>query len=358
MAEVRSIERWPAADRPWADAGESIGIILSEPLFIERGNIAFHERTPPYELTRFRARIFWMGRDPLAMGRTYRLKLVTQEVECEVDDIERLIDATTLQVAKEAGTQVLRHQVAELSLRTKRPVCFDTFSEVPETGRFVIVDGYDVAGGGIILDDKYPRRTAQTLHKSENLYWNRGRLTGKERAERNGHAGRVVWLTGLSGAGKSTIATEAERRLFDLGRQAYVLDGDNLRHGLGSDLGFSPEERSEHVRRVGEVAKLFADAGLIVIVALISPYRTDRELVRAMVPPGQFVEVYVNTPIEMCEQRDLKGLYARARSGEIPAFTGISAPYEPPSEPELELRTDLQTVAECVVTMLEYLARG
>ena len=292
------------------------------------------------------------------MGRTYRLKLVTQEVECEVDDIERLIDATTLQVAKEAGTQVLRHQVAELSLRTKRPVCFDTFSEVPETGRFVIVDGYDVAGGGIILDDKYPRRTAQTLHKSENLYWNRGRLTGKERAERNGHAGRVVWLTGLSGAGKSTIATEAERRLFDLGRQAYVLDGDNLRHGLGSDLGFSPQERSEHVRRVGEVAKLFADAGLIVIVALISPYRTDRELVRAMVPPGQFVEVYVNTPIEVCEQRDLKGLYARARSGEIPAFTGISAPYEPPSEPELELRTDLQTVAECVVTMLEYLSRG
>jgi adenylyl-sulfate kinase len=165
----------------------------------------------------------------------------------------------------------------------------------------------------------------------------------------------VIWLTGLSSAGKSTIATELERELFNQGRHAYVLDGDNIRHGLGANLGFSPKDRAENIRRVGEVAKLMADAGFICITAFISPYREDRDLARRLVPPDRFAEVFVNAPLEICEQRDPKGLYAKARAKEIKEFTGISAPYETPLNPEIELHTDQLTAAECVAKILEYL---
>jgi bifunctional enzyme CysN/CysC len=219
----------------------------------------------------------------------------------------------------------------------------------------VIVDGFDVAGGGIIAADNYPRRTHDSHNKSEHIYWSHGQVTARQRELRNGHLGCVLWLTGLSGAGKSTIATELERELFNLGRHVYVLDGDNIRHGLGSDLGFSPKDRTENIRRVGEVAKLFADAGVICITAFISPYRADRDLVRKIIPGDRFIEVFVNAPLEVCEQRDPKGLYAKARAKEIKEFTGISAPYEAPSEPELELRTDQLSVSESVARILEYL---
>ncbi|HET7624890.1 MAG TPA: adenylyl-sulfate kinase [Verrucomicrobiae bacterium] len=192
-------------------------------------------------------------------------------------------------------------------------------------------------------------------HKSENISWTSGKVTAEQRAVQNGHSGCVVWLTGLSGAGKSTIATELERELFARGKHAYVLDGDNIRHGLCSDLAFSPEERKENIRRVGEVAKLFADAGFVCITAFISPYRSDRELAREIAPDGKFVEVYINTPLEICERRDPKGLYAKARSGAIRDFTGISAPYEPPIHPELELRTGELSVAECVAAIIRRL---
>jgi adenylyl-sulfate kinase len=192
-------------------------------------------------------------------------------------------------------------------------------------------------------------------HKSENIHWTPGKVTAEHRARQNGHAGSVVWLTGLSAAGKSTIATELERELFSRGKHAYVLDGDNMRHGLCSDLGFAPEDRKENIRRIGEVANLFADAGFVCITAFISPYRSDRELARHLAPEGRFIEVYLNTPLEVCEQRDPKGLYAKARAGEIKDFTGISAPYEPPSNPELELHTGQLSVAECVSAILKRL---
>jgi adenylyl-sulfate kinase len=181
-------------------------------------------------------------------------------------------------------------------------------------------------------------------------------IPGKD--HRSGPAGCVVWLTGLSASGKSTIATELERVLLSQGKPAYVLDGDKTRLGLCSDLGFSPEDRKENIRRMGEVARLFGDAGIICISAFISPYRADRDRARRIVPPGKFIEVYVNAPLEVCEQRDPKGLYARARSGELKEFTGISAPYEPPLNPELELRTDKLSVAECVAAILERLTKA
>lgn len=354
---VKSIERWNAPSRDMATAGESVGLTLTEQIFVERGAVASLETSPPYELTRFKARVFWLGRMPFLKGRLYRLKLATQEVDCEIESIDRVIDASTLETIsrKEKDVLIGRHEVAELTLRTKRPLAFDVHSEIRATGRFVIVDGFDVCGGGIIAEDNYPKRTSDGLHRSGHIYWSQGKVTAEQRARRQGHPGRIVWLTGLSGAGKSTVATELERELFNLGKQAYVLDGDNIRHGLCSDLAFSPQDRQENIRRVGEVAKLFADAGLICITAFISPYRSDRALVRNMVQPGQFIEVHVNAPIEVCEKRDPKGLYQKARANEIKEFTGISAPYEPPDRAEIILNTDQLSVTECVNRVLEHL---
>ena len=194
-------------------------------------------------------------------------------------------------------------------------------------------------------------------HKSENITWTRGKVTNEDRARQNKHSGCVVWLTGLSAAGKSTIATELERVLFSQGKHAFVLDGDNMRHGLCSDLAFSPEDRKENIRRIGEVAKLFAEAGFVCITAFISPYRSDRDLARRIAQEGKFVEVYLNVPVEVCAQRDPKGLYKKARAGQIQNFTGISAPYEPPLNPELELRTDQMSVAECVAAIQKRLGQ-
>ena len=194
-------------------------------------------------------------------------------------------------------------------------------------------------------------------NKSTNITWHETGLTKEDRAERNGHRGVVIWLTGLSGSGKSTIAVETQAQLFEMGCQTFILDGDNIRHGLNKDLGFSPEDREENIRRIGEVAKLFADAGMIVLTSFISPYRKDRDRARALLNPGDFIEIYVNAPIEVCEDRDPKGLYKKARTGEIPEFTGISAPYEPPVRPELEIRTDSLSVNESAKRIIDYLKK-
>ncbi len=354
---VKSIERWSAPASDSAGAGESIGITLTEQIFVERGAIAAHEDSLPYELTRFRARVFWLGRLPFSMVRTYKLRLATQEAEVTIGSLDRVLDASSLEViVRPAGSESVRcNEVAELTLRAKHPIAFDAITEIVPTGRFVIVDGFDVAGGGVIVADNYPRRTSDSLHKSRDIYWSRGKVTASQRTVHNAHAGCVIWMTGLSGSGKSTISCELERELFNLGKHAFVLDGDNLRHGLNSDLGFSHKDRKENIRRIGEVAKLFADAGVICITALISPYRADRDLVRAMLPPGRFIEIFVSSPVEVCEQRDTKGLYAKARAGQIKSFTGVSAPYEPPLQPEIELRTDRLSVAESVAMILEHL---
>ena len=190
--------------------------------------------------------------------------------------------------------------------------------------------------------------------KATNIVWHPGAVTRADREQLNGHRGCTVWLTGLSGSGKSTIAVELEKRLWDRGVRAYILDGDNVRHGLNKNLGFSPADRTENIRRIGEVAKLFTEAGMVAITAFISPYREDRDQVRALMP-DDFVEVLVECPLEVCEQRDVKGLYQKARAGQIKEFTGISAPYEPPLKPEVELRTDKTPLADCITTILERL---
>jgi adenylylsulfate kinase len=193
--------------------------------------------------------------------------------------------------------------------------------------------------------------------KSTNIVWHPGQVTRDDRQRITGHRGCTVWFTGLSGSGKSTIAVAVEKALWDRGVRSYILDGDNIRHGLNSDLGFSPEDRTENIRRIGEVAKLFTDAGVINLTAFISPYRSDRDRVRSIMGDGDFVEVHVDCPVEECEKRDVKGLYAKARAGKIPEFTGISAPYEAPEKPELVLETAKLTEAESVAKVIAYLEK-
>jgi adenylylsulfate kinase len=192
--------------------------------------------------------------------------------------------------------------------------------------------------------------------KATNIVWHPGAVTRDDREKLNGHKGATVWLTGLSGSGKSTIAVDLEKGLWSRGVRAYILDGDNIRHGLNKNLGFSPEDRTENIRRIGEVAKLFTEAGMVALTAFISPYRADRDQVRALMQPGDFVEVFVDCPLEECERRDVKGLYQKARAGQIKEFTGISAPYEAPLKPELTVKSGAQTVEQSVKQILDYLA--
>ena len=367
-ATVASIEHWPARNGhengapESARAGESVGITLTEQIFVERGHVASHTVDAPIESNRVKASVFWLGRKEMTLGGSYKLKLATQELECQVASIERVIDASTLAApASRSGAgesaaikTVSRNDVAALPLQMRKPLVLDNHDRVAPLGRFVLVDGHEVSGGGIVFGGVYTDRQAVV---SQNLTWNDGTIKPADRARRNGHKGAVVWLTGLSGAGKSTIANALERELFGRQYHSYVLDGDNIRYGLNSNLGFSPEDRLENIRRVAEVARLMADGGFVTVTAFISPYRADRRRAREVALEGgcEFIEVYVSTPLEVCEQRDPKSLYKKARAGQIKQFTGIDAPYEAPDDPEIVVQTERQSVAESVSAILEQL---
>jgi bifunctional enzyme CysN/CysC len=354
-AAVKSIENWNGPVREQAGAGESVAITLTEQIFVERGHVASHEAATPIETNRIKANLFWMGRRNLEVGPRYRLKLTTQELDCEIVSVDRIIDASTLETVGDGSRKfVARNDVAEVTIQTRGPLVLDNHDRNAVLGRFVIMDDRHVAGGGIIFGGVY---TDRTQPKSGNIFWSEGDVTAEHRALRNGHKGAVLWLTGLSGSGKSTISNALERELFNQGMNAYVLDGDNIRHGLNSNLGFSPEDRVENIRRVAEVATLMADSGIIVITAFISPYRQDRRRAREIALEGgcDFIEVFVDAPLEICERRDPKNLYKKARAGEIKQFTGIDAPYEAPEDPEIAVRTDLLTVNESVTSIMETL---
>ncbi|MBV8329972.1 MAG: adenylyl-sulfate kinase [Verrucomicrobia bacterium] len=354
ISTVASIERWNAPVKDSATAGESVGIILSEPIFVERGHIGSHDSSLPIETRRFRARIFWMGDKPFSIGKRYTVKLMTQEIECQLASIDRVIDATSLETSAAPRLSVAKNEVAEVTIYARSTLVMDNHERIESGGRFVIVDERDVAGGGIIFGGTYIQRERI---QSTNLFWSEGGIDYRLRSERNGHRGMVVWLTGLSGSGKSTLARALETNLFNRHMQVYVLDGDNVRHGLNRNLGFSAEDRVENIRRVAEVAKLMADAGFIVITSLISPFRVDRSRARDVILSDdiEFIEVHVSAPLQICEKRDPKSLYKRARSGEIKDFTGIDAPYEEPENPEITIHTERESVKESVGRLLEFL---
>lgn len=353
-SRIQSIERWNSTNNNEAIAGDSIGITLTEQIFVERGYVASYQTETPIETNRFHADLFWIVRDPLRIGRLYDLRLGAQAVKCEVASIEQVMDSSTLEVMIDKREHLDRNEVGRLTIQTRRPLVMDNHDRIPRLGRFVIVDDRKICGGGKIFGGVY---TDRTVAKSKNIFWVEGKITAHDRAERSGHRGAVVWFTGLSGAGKSTIAQALERELFSRGMHTYVLDGDNIRHGLNSNLGFSPEDRVENIRRVSEVAKLMADSGIVAITAFISPYRMDRRRARETALEGnaEFIEVFVDAPLEVCEARDPKKLYRKARAGQIRDFTGIDAPYEAPEDPEIVVHTDQQTVEESIATILEQL---
>jgi bifunctional enzyme CysN/CysC len=351
-ARVASIESWNAAPATEAHAGQSVGITLEEQLFVERGAVASLERDPPIETNVFRGRLFWLGQRPLRVGQEYRLRLATRDVPATVQSIERLYDSDSMSESADAA-EVPRHGVADVILATRAILALDEARDLPRTGRFVLSDGVNILAGGTIDMEGYPdQRDALTI-KSSNLSTVRHRISSDHRARRNGHRGGVLWFTGLSGSGKSTLAMAVEQELFRRGYNVYVLDGDNVRQGLNANLGFSPDDRAENIRRIGEVAALFADAGLITITSFISPYRADRHRARSAAKDA-FHEIYISADLGTCEKRDPKGLYRKARRGEIAEFTGISAPYEAPEAAELIVNTDRLSVEESVARIVGY----
>jgi bifunctional enzyme CysN/CysC len=355
-AHIRSIEGW---NRPvpalQAQAGESVGVTLDEQIFIERGEIASLAESPPILTSVFRGRLIWLGHEPLRVGSEYRLKIATREVSVTAQRIEQIFDTEDLSTRE--ATEVGRHGVADVVLRGRAMLALDEATSIARTGRFVLTDGHNIVGGGLIDMKGYPDQRESVTVRASNLQRVDHGVTGAARIRRNGHKGGVLWFTGLSGAGKSTIAMQVESRLFHEGYGVYVLDGDNIRSGLNANLGFSPEDRAENIRRIGEVAALFADAGMIAITAFISPYRADRQRARAAAKDG-FHEIYVKADVATCERRDPKGLYKRARRGEIAEFTGISAPYEEPDAPELVVDTATHSIEESVCAVVDYIERN
>jgi bifunctional enzyme CysN/CysC len=341
-AIIKAIKVWPdQPEKNEAQTGESVGLTLSDRLFIERGHVLSHENAKPSQASAFKARLFWLDAAPLQMGQTYKLRSGTQEATVTVIVIDRIIDTQDLSAID--IDYVAAGMVAEVNLRAHDALALD------HAGRIVLFNNGVVVGGGVITE-----LMTATSHKSDNITATHHLVTADIRAVRAGYHGQVFWLTGLSGAGKSTLAMRVEKMLFERGYQTYVLDGDNVRHGLCTDLGFSDTDRRENIRRVGEVAALMADAGMVVISAFISPFANDRARAR-MAAKGRFHEIYIRADLRACEARDPKGLYAKARAGQIRDFTGIDSPYENPQTPELVIDTVAHDIDHCVTQILEYI---
>lgn len=352
-AAIESFEVWNAKDKKTkAIAGESVGIILNEEIFIERGHIASLSTDAPIETNVFRGKVFWIGNKPIIAGDRLKIKIGTAEHISEVQSIENKIDLSSLEAIDVDLLE--KNDIGEVIFRTKSTVALDPFEKNHRTGRFVLINEYETVGGGIVSMQGYADQRGLYDVTSKNIMAVSSRVDISARVANNGHKGGIIWLTGLSGAGKSTIAIEAEHQLFLKGYQVNVLDGDNIRFGLSADLGFSPEDRTENIRRIGEVAKLFAEAGILVITAFISPYKQDRDRIRA-IAGDIFHEVFIEADLEICENRDPKGLYVKARNGEISDFTGISAPYEKPRNPELVIDTGEQGIGESTTKLLSYI---
>ncbi|MGQ5700482.1 sulfate adenylyltransferase subunit CysN [Sandaracinobacteroides sp. A072] len=313
-----------------AVAGESITVELADDVDVSRGDVIAAADHPAEASDQFEATLIWMDDAPLFPGRPYWLKIGTRTVGASVTAIKHRVDVNSLQPqpAKSLGL----NDMAVVTLALDRPVAFDPYESCRPTGGFILIDRLTnaTAGAGTVR---------HALTRASTIQWQTLDISKATRAAMNGQKPMLLWFTGLSGAGKSTIANLVEKKLTAMGRRTYLLDGDNVRHGLNRDLGFTEADRVENIRRIAEVGKLMVDAGLIVLTAFISPFRAERRMARALMEADEFVEIFIDTPIEDAERRDVKGLYARARAGEIRNFTGIDSPYEPPEAPEIRIDT-------------------
>jgi len=317
-------------DLPEARAGQAVTLTLDREVDVSRGDVIADAARPAPEADQFAAHLLWMGDEPLLPNRGYWLKIGAKTVNARVTSIKHKIDVNTQ--ASLAAHRLELNEVGYCNIDLDHPIAFEAYTTNPTLGGFILIDRQSCATVACGMLDF-------ALHRATNVHWQHLDINKEVRAQSKGQHPRCVWFTGLSGAGKSTVANLLERRLSALGHHTYLLDGDNLRHGLNRDLGFTAEARVENVRRVAEVAHLMVDAGLIVLVCVISPFRSEREFARSLFAEGEFIEVFVDTPLEECERRDPKGLYRKARAGEISNFTGIDSPYEAPEAAEVHLLT-------------------
>jgi len=325
-----------------AAAGEAVTLVLDREIDLSRGDLLTRADEPLEMTDQFEATLVWLHQEAGFAGRSYELKLAHQWSGATLTGIKYRIDINTQ--AHEAAKTLSLNDIAVVSLALARPIAFTPYEENRTLGGFILVDrfSHDTVAAGLI---RHSLRRAQNVHRQATA------VTRADRERLNGHPGLVVWFTGLSGSGKSTVANALERRLFAEGRHTYLLDGDNLRLGINKDLGFTDADRVENIRRAAEVAKVLVDAGLIVLTALISPFRAERQMAREIIGAERFLEVYVATPLEVCERRDPKGLYRKARAGQIPNFTGINSPYEPPLAPDLVVDTSQMGAEEAAAAV-------
>jgi len=329
-----------------AAAGDAVTLTFDDEIDVSRGDLLVNPQAPAEYADQFAAHLVWMREETLVPGRSYWLKIGTRTVSATVTALKHRINVDS--GAHVAARSLDINEIGFCNLATSVPIAFDPYEKSRETGGFILIDRLtqETAAAGVI---------AFALRRASNIHWQASTVSPARRADLKGHRPAVLWLTGLSGAGKSTIANRLEQKLLAIGCHTMLLDGDNVRHGLTRDLGFTDTDRVENIRRVGEVARLMGDAGLIVICAFISPFRADRQMAREIAAPHEFVEIFVDTPITECIRRDPKGLYAKAGAGELPNFTGIDSAYEPPQDPDIRLTTtdhDADVLADRLVEEL------
>jgi bifunctional enzyme CysN/CysC len=329
-----------------AVAGQAVTLVLEEEIDVSRGDVLTAPDTPAAIADQLQATLIWMHEEAMFPGRPYFMKIGTRTVTASVTELRHKVNVNTLEHV--AAKQLELNEIGVCNLALDRPVAFDPYEENRDTGGFILIDriSNDTVGAGLIHF---------ALRRSDNIHWQALDVNRAARAHQKGQKACILWFTGLSGAGKSTIANLVEKRLHVAGRHTYLLDGDNVRHGLNKDLGFTDADRVENIRRIGEVARLMVDAGLIVLVSFISPFRSERRMARELVGSGEFFEIFIDTPLAEAEKRDPKGLYKKARRGEIRHFTGIDSPYERPENPEIHIDTTLLDAEQATESIVEQL---
>jgi bifunctional enzyme CysN/CysC len=339
----------PDGEQPLAVAGQCVTVTLCDEIGLSRGDVLAAGDEPPQVANQFEATVVALHGDAILQGRSYAMKIGTRTVSATVSPLKFKVDVNTLEHI--AAERLELNDIGVCELELDEPIAFEPYEQSRELGGFILIDRitHNTVGAGMLNF---------ALRRSQNVHWQALDINKQTRAVLHGQRPCVLWLTGYSGAGKSTIANLVEKKLHFLGRRTYLLDGDNVRHGLNKDLGFTDQDRVENIRRVAEVSKLMVDAGLIVLVSFISPFRAERAAARALFAAGEFMEVFVDTPLAEAERRDPKGLYQKARRGELKNFTGIDSLYEPPEHAELRIDTTALTAAEAAERIVEYLAAG
>ena len=344
-SSIASIVTWEG-ELQQASVGQSVTITLNDEIDVSRGDTIAVSTDPCGESDQFQSRILWMSDNPMIPGRQYIFKSNTQTTTLTLGKLKHRIDVNTLNHLPAKTLELNEIGVCNISLDKR--IAFDPYDDNRTMGGFIVIDRLSNNTVGMGLIDF-------ALHRSENIHWQKMDVSKESRAEQKSQAAKIIWFTGLSGSGKSSIANILEKKLQALGKHTITLDGDNMRHGLNRDLGFTTADRVENIRRVGEVAKLMVNSGLICITSFISPFESERKMARSLVSENEFIEVYIDTPLSVCEERDVKGLYAKARTGEIPNFTGISSPYESPEDPEIIIDTTKLSAEEAANQIIEFI---